>query len=137
MRTTYTTKLIGVLCHPIHENLIHDILSAAAEMTDADVAFHLFDTQAREIAVPVSALQTLGAKGVYLEGRLRGSLLGLVDYLSDEAHGTGIINAITIDGDETTGHNTEAAGMVAILEPHKDHFVNGSAVILGGGAMAR
>ena len=137
MRTTRHTKLIGVLTHPIGENLIHDMFSAAAEITGDDVAFFLFDAQAKEISMPMAALQKLGASGVYLTGRLRGSALGLVDYLTDEAHGTGVINTITIEGDETTGHNTEARSLIATLEPLKDSFVSGGAVLLGGGAMAR
>jgi shikimate dehydrogenase len=137
MRTTRHTKLIGVLTHPIGENLIHDMFSAAAEITGDDVAFLLFDAQAKEIAVPMAALQKIGAAGVYLTGRLRGSALGLVDYLTDEAHGTGVINTISIEGDETTGHNTEARALIATLEPLRDQFVSGGAVLLGGGAMAR
>lgn len=137
MRTSFQTDLVGILCHPIGENLIHEIFSAAAEITGADVACLMFDAQAKDIATPVGALHTLAARGVYLTGRLRGSALGCVDYLSDEAHGTGIINAITIEGDQTTGHNTEAQALVQALEPHKDLFTSGSAVIMGGGAMAR
>ncbi len=137
MRTTYRTGLVGVLCHPVTEHLIHEIFSAAAEITGTDVACLMFDAQPKNIATPVGALHTLGARGLYLTGRLRSAALGCVDYLADEAHGTGIINAITIDGDQTTGHNTEASAIVEALEPHKDIFLNGSAVIMGGGAMAR
>lgn len=137
MRTTYQTGLVGILCHPVGENLIHEIFSAAAEITGADVACLMFDAQAKDIATPVGALHTIAARGVYLTGRLRASALGCVDYLADEAHGTGIINAITIEGDQTTGHNTEASAIVQALEPYKDMFTNGGAVIMGGGAMAR
>ncbi len=137
MQTTHSTKLVGVLCHPVGENLIHQMFSAACAIAGADVAPLLFDASVRELATPVAALRTLGASGVYLDGRLRGSAMGLVDYLSDEAHGAGVINAITFEDDHATGHNTEARALVSSLEPHKDSFANGSAVILGGGAMAR
>lgn len=137
MQTTYTTQLVGVLCHPVTENLIHQMFSAACAISGADIACLLFDAQVRELATPVSALRTLGANGVYLDGRLRTSASGLVDYLSDEAHGTGVINTITFEGDHATGHNTEARAIINVLEPYRDTFGNGSAVILGGGAMAR
>jgi shikimate dehydrogenase len=119
------------------ESLIHDMLATAAEATGDDAAFLLIDAQARDIAIPVNALVTLHATGVYLTGRLRASALGLVDYLSDEAHGTGIINSITIDGDQTKGHNTEAIAIINTLEPYRNAFANGGAVIIGAGAMAR
>lgn len=137
MQTTYTTRLVGVLCHPMAENLIHQMFSAACTIAGADIACLLFDAQVRELATPVNALRTLGANGVYLDGRLRTSATGLVDYLSDEAHGTGVINTITFEGDHATGHNTEARAVINVLEKHKDQFANGSAVVLGGGAMAR
>jgi shikimate dehydrogenase len=137
MQTTYKTKLVGVLCHPTGENLIHQILSTACEIAGADISTLLFDAQVRELSEPVGALRTLGASGLYLNGRLRSSATGLVDYLSDEAHGAGVINTIVFDGDHATGHNTEARAIIKVLEQHKDIFANGSAVVLGGGAMAR
>jgi shikimate dehydrogenase len=137
MQTTYNTKLVGVLCHPVGENLIHQMISSACEIAGADVSCLLFDAQVRELATPVAALRALGASGVYLDSRLRGAAAGLVDYLSDEAHGAGVINTMVFDGDQATGHNTEARAIVKVLEPYKDIFGNGSAVILGGGAMAR
>jgi shikimate dehydrogenase len=137
MQTSHTTKLVGILCHPVAENLIQQMFSAACAISGADIAPLLFDAQVRELATPVAALRTLGANGVYLDGRLRTSASGLVDYLSDEAHGAGVINAITFEGDHATGHNTEARAIQKILEPHRDSFTNGSAVILGGGAIAR
>lgn len=137
MQTTHSTKLIGVLCHPIGENLIHQMFSAACAISGVDVAPLLFDAPVRDITTPYSALRTLGASGVYLDGRLRSSAMGLVDYLSDEAHGAGVINTITFEDDHATGHNTEARAIIGRLDQHKDSFANGSAVILGGGAMAR
>ncbi len=137
MQTTYKTKLVGVLCHPISENLIHQMLSAASAIADADVACMLFDAPVRDVATPVSALRTIGASGVYLDGRLRSAATGIVDYLSDEAHGAGVINVITFEDDQATGHNTEARAFITVLERYRDIFANGSAVILGGGAMAR
>jgi shikimate dehydrogenase len=137
MQTTYKTKLVGVLCHPTGENLIHQILSTACEIAGADISTLLFDAQVRELNEPVGALRTLGASGLYLNGRLRSSATGLVDYLSDEAHGAGVINTIVFEGDHATGHNTEARAIIKVLEQYKDIFANGSAVVLGGGAMAR
>jgi shikimate dehydrogenase len=137
MHTTHTTRLIGILGHPRGENLLHQMFSAAADITGADVACLLFDTQVKDLATPLQALQTLNAAGVYLTGRLRSPGSGLVDFLSDEAHGAGIINTVTFDGDQSTGHNTEARAIIDVLEPHRDRFAGGGAVILGGGAMAR
>lgn len=137
MQTTHQTALVGVLCHPIGENLVHQMFSAACSIAGADIAPLLFDAQVRDLATPVAALRALGANGIYLDGRLRSAASGLVDYLSDEAHGAGVINAITFEGDHATGHNTEARAVAKVLEPYKERFVNGSAVVLGGGAMAR
>jgi len=129
--------LIGVLCHPAGENLIHQMFSAACAITGVDAAPIMIDTSVREIAAPIGALRTLGASGVYLDGRLRQSASGLVDYLSDEAHGAGVINTIVFADDQATGHNTEATAIIKALEPHRDRFAQGSAVVLGAGAVAR
>jgi len=137
MQTTYRTKLVGILTHPMGENLIHQILSAAGTIAGADAACLLFDAPVRDVTSPVNALRTLGASGVYLDGRLRSSASGIVDYLSDEAHGAGVINVVTFNGDQATGHNTEARAMISVLERYRDQFGSGSAVVLGGGAMAR
>ncbi|MBS1913298.1 MAG: saccharopine dehydrogenase NADP-binding domain-containing protein [Bacteroidetes bacterium] len=137
MQTTHSTQLVGILTHPVGENLIHQMFSAACAISGADIAPLIVDAPVRDVATPYGALRTLGASGVYLDGRLRSSAMGLVDYLSDEAHGANVINAITFDDDHATGHNTEARAVIAQLEPYKDSFAHGSAVILGGGAMAR
>lgn len=137
MTTTHNTQLFGVLAHPRGENLIHSMLAKAAEVTGIDAAFLLFDSQAKDIADPVEALRRLGAGGACLTGRLREAAGSLVDYLSDEAHGAGTINAITFSDDTATGHNTEAKGIIDLLAPYEEKFVNRSAVILGAGVMAR
>lgn len=137
MTTRHDTRLVGVLSHPVGESLIFELLAAGAESSNCDTAFLQFDAQLKDLADPVRALQTLKARGVYLSGRLRASAGALVDFLSDEAHSTGIINVITFDGDEAKGHNTEALAMVEMLDAHRENIQRGGAVILGGGAMAR
>lgn len=137
MIATHTTRLLGVLAHPGGENLFHSMLAEAAEAARVNAAFLLFDFQAKDIADPVEALRRLKAGGAYLTGRLREAAGGLVDYLSDEAHGTGTINVITFGDDTATGHNTEAKAIIDVLDGHKEKFSNRSAVILGGGVMAR
>ncbi len=135
--TTHTTQLFGVLAHPGGENLYHSLLARKAGESNADASFLLFDFQAKDIADPIEALRRLKAGGAYLTGRLREAAGGLVDYLSDEAHGTGMINTITFDGDTATGHNTEARAIIDILGEYSEKFGKRSAVILGGGVMAR
>lgn len=137
MRTTHNTRLAGFLCHPIGEELIHEMFSWGAEITDADAACLQFDAQAKDMRAVIAGLHALKATGVYLTGRLRTSATGIADYLSDEAHGTGVTNVITFDNDRTTGHNTEARAIISVLEPYHQTFARGSAVVLGGGAMAR
>ena len=137
MQTRHDTRLVGVLSHPVGESAIFDLLASSAASSESNVAFLQFDAQPKNLADPVRAIQTLNGRGVYLTGRLRGSANSLVDYLSDEAHGTGIINVLTFDGDQATGHNTEARAIVSLLESYRDVLQTGSAVILGGGAMAR
>lgn len=137
MTTTHNTRLFGVLAHPGGENLMHNMLATAAEQTNTDAAFLLFASQAKDIADPIEALRRLDAGGAYLTGRLREAAGTLVDYLSDEAHGAGTVNVITFSEDTATGHNTEAKGIIDLLTPYADRFVNRSAVILGAGVMAR
>ncbi|MCB0713690.1 MAG: hypothetical protein KDD67_15290 [Ignavibacteriae bacterium] len=135
--TTHATKLFGVLAHPGGENIYHSLLAKRAEEKNVDASFLLFDFQAKDIADPIEALRRLKAGGAYLTGRLREAAGGLVDYLSDEAHGTGTINTITFDGDTATGHNTEAKAVIDLLAGESEKFGKRSAVILGGGVMAR
>lgn len=137
LTTNYDTRLVGVLAHPVRESAIFDMLSRAASVSDCGTAFLQFDAQPKDLADPVRALQVLKARGIYLSGLLRASAGALVDYLSDEAHGTGIINVMTFDGDQTRGHNTEARALISVLEPHRNVLQTGGAVVLGGGAMAR
>ena len=135
--TTHNTRLFGVLAHPGGENLYHSLLARKAEELDVDASFLLFDFQAKDIADPIEALRRLKAGGAYLTGRLREAAGGQVDYLSDEAHGTGVINTITFDDDTATGHNTEARALIDVLSDYSEKFGKRSAVILGGGVMAR
>ena len=135
--TTATTRIVGVLSWPGGETPHRERLATLAEEEGADVSVLAFTAQPREINGPIEAIRALNGRGVYLAGRLRESASGLVDYLSDEAHGSGIINVITFDGEEGTGHNTEAKAFVELLEPYADRFVRRSAVILGSGAIAR
>lgn len=135
--TSEETRIVGVLSYPAGETPHRRRLAELAEEKGADLSVLAFAAQPREIAGPIESIRRLGGRGVYLTGRLREAASGLVDYLDDEAHGSGIINAITFEGEEATGHNTEAQAFVELLEPYADRFVRRSAVILGAGAVAR
>lgn len=135
--TTDQTRLIGVIAYPAGPNPEHDLLSRWVDQVGVDASVHLFPFPVKEIADPIGALRMLGASGAYLSGRHREAGGGLVDYLTDEAHGSGVINTIVFDGDEARGHNTEARAIIDLLDPHKESFVRRSAVILGNGMMAR
>lgn len=106
-------------------------------MTATDMAVLTFDASLRSIIEPITALRKLGARGAYLDGRLRCAASGQVDYLSDEAHGADVINLITFDTDTSTGHNTEAMALQRLLEPHRERLNGGVAVIFGSGTIAR
>lgn len=134
--TRESTRIVGVLGYPQGESPERIGLAERAERDDADLSVLAFTAQPRDIEQTIEAIRLLKGRGVYLRGHLREAATGMVDYLSDEAHGSGIINTITFDGEEATGHNSEAQAMVDLLEPYAEKFTRRSAMILGAGAMA-
>ena len=137
MMTRATTRIVGVLGYPGGETPERMGLAERADASDADLSVLAFRAQPRDMERTIESIRFLKGRGVYLTGHLREAASGLVDYLSDEAHGSGIINTITFDGDEATGHNSEATAIVELLEPYAEKFTRRSAMILGAGAVAR
>ncbi len=135
--TAATTRIIGVLSHPAGETPERRALAERASDALDEAAILGFGTILRDIAEPVEALRRLGSRGVLLAGRLREAGSGLVDRLADEAHGSGLSDIVTFDGEEAIGYNSEARTFVSLLEEHAEKFAGKSAVILGAGMVAR
>ncbi|MEW5701960.1 MAG: shikimate dehydrogenase [Candidatus Zixiibacteriota bacterium] len=60
-----------------------------------------------------------------------------LDELDSSAADVGAVNTVAVRGRRLVGYNTDVAGVVAALRPHRATLRGGSAVILGAGGAAR
>jgi shikimate dehydrogenase len=67
----------------------------------------------------------------------KGSVIELLDEVSDEARRIGAVNTIARRGDALVGHNTDVAGFIASLERTGAEVAGRSVLVLGAGGAAR
>ena len=133
-----TTRVAGVVGHPVRHSLSPVIHNAAFTALDLDWAFVAFDVPAGSTADAVEAMRALGLAGLSVTMPHKAAVLDSVDSVTAEAEQLGAANCIIAEGDRLVAANTDGTGFVESLR--QDHGVDIGglrAVVLGAGGAAR
>ncbi|GAB5401802.1 MAG: shikimate dehydrogenase [Aureliella sp.] len=160
MRTLYRpseidseTKLFGVVADPVAHSLSPHIHNAAFQEAGLNNRYLPFRIPPDELAVFLTWCKQAGVGGLSVTIPHKEAMLELMTQAESAASGIGALNTVAIDGEETTGYNTDyRAAMDCLTEAmrtqhrllNKDKeigddelFKGRSALLLGAGGVAR
>lgn len=148
------TKLYGVVADPVAHSLSPQIHNAAFAHDNVNSRYLPFRIPEDELAFFVQWCRESGVGGLSVTIPHKESILSLLSQVESAANGIGAVNTVAIDGEETTGYNTDyRAAMDCLTEALKtqktlqtqseepvrddDLFRGRGALILGAGGAAR
>ncbi len=127
-------ELFGVFGDPVAHSLSPAMHNRAFAFTGYNGVYLPF--RIRQIAPAVSAVRTLGMKGISVTIPHKVAVMEFLDKLDPLARRIGAVNTIVNADGSLTGYNTDCFGAVNALSQHTD--VEGREVaILGAGGAAR
>ena len=135
---TYSAKkILGLIGRNISYSYSPYIHNTAAEALDLPYYYTIFNIPSPDL-VP-SALEgakALGIAGFNVTIPYKQTVVACMDKLSPEAEAVSAVNTIVNDNGTFTGYNTDIAGIVTPLEPHKPLIDGQPAGIFGNGGAA-
>ncbi len=138
-RITGTTRVAGVIGHPVRHSLSPVILNAAFDAAGVDAAFFAFEVAPGAAADALAAVRTLELLGLLVTMPHKQSVAAAVTRCTPEAALLGAVNCVVVEPDGSlTGHSTDGAGLLDSLRLDAGLDVAGrSTVVLGAGGAAR
>lgn len=135
---TATTRLAGVIGHPVRHSLSPAIHNAAYAATGLDWAYLAFDVAPERLASALDGALALGIQGLSVTMPHKEACVALVDQLTPAAERLGAVNCIKREGDHLIGGNNDGDALVAAIRADTGiELVGKNVVILGAGGAAR
>lgn len=138
MKITGTTKIYGIIGHPITHTLSPTMHNAAFEAARVDGVYLPFPVLPEKLETVIHTLPHAGVLGLNVTLPHKQTVLPMMDTLSDEARLICAVNTIVYKDGKRHGHNTDGAGFLRSLEEDGKFKAKGKrALILGAGGAAR
>lgn len=135
---TGSTRVAGVIGHPIRHSLSPVLYNAAFEALGLDWAFLAFDVPAGLGAQAVQAVGALGLEGLSVTMPHKETAAQAVDRLTPTAERLGAVNCVEVVAGVLVGHNTDGAGLIDALRLDEGYDPAGQrCFVIGAGGAAR
>ena len=133
-----TTRLAGVIGHPIRHSRSPAILNAAFRAAELDWAYLAFDVPEGEAVSALDAMRALDLGGLSVTMPHKQAVAAAVDELTDDARALDAVNCVVPDGTRLVGHNTDGEGFLRSLAADAGVEPTGRrCLVWGGGGAAR
>jgi len=137
-----STRLVALIGSPVSHSLSPAIHNAAFSAAGLNLRYLSFDVTPVSLESAVAGLRSLGAVGANVTIPLKRDVARFVDSLSPVARATGAVNTLIFRADGTSrirveGDNTDVAGFVRSLDPHREGLMGKPVLVLGAGGAAR
>lgn len=133
-----TTKVFGILGHPVHHTLSPAMQNAAFHTMGVDAVYVPMPVSPENLETVLKTLSQSGVMGVNITVPHKQTALTLMDTLSEEAKLICAINTVVFKGNKLHGYNTDGAGFIHSLKEQASFDPKGkTALILGAGGAAR
>ncbi len=132
-----TTRIVGLIGHPIEHTYSPLIHNAAFEKCGLDLIYVPFDIHPSNLKDAIRGMTALNIVGFNVTIPHKQRMLELLDEFSPEAHLIGAVNTVVNDGFKLHGYNTDAHGFLATLRPFSEQIKGEPMAILGAGGAAR
>ena len=129
-------EVFGLVGNPVGHSLSPPMHEAAYDKLGLDARYVTFEPAPDELDRAIEGAATLGIRGLNVTIPFKRDVLAYVD--PDEmAREIGAVNTIDFDGDEPTGHNTDAEGAIRALREFDVTLEGTRAVVVGAGGAGR
>ena len=129
----HTTKIIGVLGHPIKHSFSPLMHNLSFELLNLDYIYLPFDVPLTNLEDSLKGIKALGILGFNVTIPLKEKIMQHIDELSEEASIIGAVNTIVNENGVLHGYNTDVNGIGVALENHKDKFTGKTSTVIGSG----
>lgn len=134
---TATTRLAGVLGHPVKHSLSPVLHNAAFAEVGLDWAYVAFDVPDGACPAAVAGARALGLQGLSVTMPHKRSAALACDELSVTATALGVVNTIVRRRDRLVGEATDGPGFLASLRAAGHDPAQRTCLVLGAGGAAR
>ncbi|MBD2386596.1 shikimate dehydrogenase [Cylindrospermum sp. FACHB-282] len=135
---TGTTKLLGVIGHPVEHSLSPVMHNVALAELGLDYVYLPFPIEPQNLEVAIAGFAAVGVVGFSVTIPHKQAILSLLSEVTPIAQAIGAVNTVTRQDGKWVGTNTDVEGFIAPLQTtyHQD-WSQKVAVILGNGGAAR
>jgi shikimate dehydrogenase len=134
---TGTTKLLGVIGHPIEHSLSPIMHNAALREMELDYVYLPFAIAPDDLKAAIAGFSAIGLQGFSITIPHKQAIIPLLSDLTDDAKAIGAVNTVWKTENGWNGTNTDVIGFVAPLRALQKDWSSTNAVILGNGGAAR
>ncbi|WP_204517841.1 shikimate dehydrogenase [Brevibacillus fulvus] len=135
---TSTTKLVGLLGHPVGHSFSPLMHNAAFAEKGLPFAYAAFDVDPARIGEAIAGIRALGLRGVNVTIPHKVAVMPYLDEIDPLAAQIGAVNTIVNEQDKLIGYNTDGPGYVRSLTEETGINLQGQTVtIVGAGGAAR
>lgn len=135
-KITGTTKLLGVIGHPVEHSLSPVMHNAAIATLGVDYVYLPLPVSPDGLAIALSGFEAIGLQGFSVTLPHKQAIMPLLSEVSVLAQAVGAVNTVYRTESGWGGTNTDVAGFIAPLVNLRD-WRQATAVVLGNGGAAR
>lgn len=130
-------KILGLIGRNVGYSYSPYIHNTAAEILHLPYYYTIFNISSPDLVLPaLEGAKALGIAGFNVTIPYKQTVIACMDKLSPEAEAVGAVNTVANDKGTIIGYNTDIAGIVTPLEPHKSTIDGQPAGIFGNGGAA-
>ena len=132
-----TTKLLGVIGHPVEHSQSPKMHNAAIASLGLDYIYLPFPVQPKDLEDAIAGFRAIGVVGFSITIPHKQAIIPLLSEVSDIAQAVGAVNTVKNTTGGWIGTNTDVEGFIAPLFAYNRDWSQTEAVILGNGGAAR
>ncbi|BBD60909.1 shikimate 5-dehydrogenase [Nostoc sp. HK-01] len=137
-KVTGTTKLLGVIGHPVEHSLSPVMHNAALAALGVDYIYLPFPIEPENLQIAIAGFAAIGVTGFSVTIPHKQAIMSLLSDITPVAQAIGAVNTVTRKNQQWVGTNTDIEGFIAPLQTtYQQDWSQKVAVILGNGGAAR
>jgi shikimate dehydrogenase len=132
-----TTKLLGIIGHPVEHSLSPLMQNAALAKLGLDYVYLPFPVQPQNLKQALDGFAAINVVGFNATIPHKRAIIPLLSEIEPIAQAVGAVNTVVRRNDKWIGTNTDVEGFIAPLQTLDRDWSQTIAVILGNGGAAR
>ena len=130
-------RVVGVIGCPVRHSRSPVMHNAAFGVLGLDWAYVPFDVSPESLQAALDGIRGLGITGINVTIPHKERVIGLLDWVSDDASRIGSVNTVHNEDGILKGYSTDGEGFLRALAANDGPLEGSKAVVLGAGGAAR